>query len=155
MSKRVQHTLEVLTIVKLGKPESPAGVKRMVALASDEVAKIWGVETSTVTAKFRRPNQLGFNGMDDFRRAVSGWLFNGTSELEDVLMASAGSEDDRRAVQRLFALAVQSYELTRQDSGWRLTERYGNGRVTVRNVKSLGHAASLIKRDEAVRDPGR
>ena len=150
MSKRVQHTTEVLTIVKLGKPNSPADVERLVGLASDSVAKTWGVEVSTITAKFRRPAELGFNGMDDFRRAVSGWLFNGSSELEDVLMASAKVEDDRRAVQRLFALAVQSYELSRQESGWKLTERYGDGRVTVRDVVSLSTAAKIVMRDEVV-----
>jgi hypothetical protein len=103
MSKRVQQTIDVLAIVNRGKPGTPASVERLVALASYEVAKTYDVEVSTITAKFRRPTELGFNGMDDFRRAVSDWLFDGSGELENVLMRAASGGEDRRAIQRLFS----------------------------------------------------
>ena len=149
MSERIQQTIEVLVIVKRGRPESPTDVERLVADGSNQVAISRSVEVSTVTAKFRRPTELGFTGTDDFRRAVSSWLFNGSTELEDVMRSSAKDHDDHAAIRQLFVSAVLSYELVHERSGWRLHTRYGDGRLTTRPVRSLSAGAQLLIDDDA------
>ena len=104
MSDRISEILEVLRIVRGSYRQGMSdGVLRNLRMdAVDSVAHSRGIDSTTVSDKFRRQLKPDISGTREFDVALQGWLRSGDGRLKAALVKHSVSVDDQRAVRYFF-----------------------------------------------------
>ncbi len=128
MSQRINQITSVIEEIRENSRIQPNTwtIRRIRNVATSAIADRLGITKQSVESKFITQLKPNIKNAKHFDELVKMWLFDGSDQLQNVLLHYARSNDDKEKIKRLFYRAPEADILLAQEFGYDPAEKQFN-----------------------------